>query len=92
MDHQTSIQGAAGSCGRACAGVVIVRGVVSPDHIHMLLSAPQQLSPAKLVRYAIHKGEVVKEAAGGIPRIGEEVLGTAPVGTRVLLRDGGFGG
>jgi len=41
---------------------------------------------------AIHKGEVVKEAAGGIPGIGEEVLGAAPVGTRVLLRDGGFGG
>jgi len=31
--------------------VVIVRGAVSPDHIHMLLSAPAHLSPAKLVQY-----------------------------------------
>ena len=32
-------------------GVEIVRGAVSPDHIHMLLSAPLQLSPANLVQY-----------------------------------------
>ena len=31
--------------------VVIVRGAVSPDHIHMLLSAPASLAPAKLVQY-----------------------------------------
>ena len=30
--------------------VVIVRGAVSPDHIHRLLSAPPQLAPAKLVQ------------------------------------------
>ena len=31
--------------------VVIVRGAVSPDHVHMLLSAPAHISPAKLVQY-----------------------------------------
>ena len=31
--------------------VVIMRGAVSPDHIHMLLSAPPHLAPAKLVQY-----------------------------------------
>jgi|AGTN01.2.fsa_nt_gi Transposase and inactivated derivatives len=31
--------------------VVIVRGAVSPDHIHMLLAAPAHLSPSKLVQY-----------------------------------------
>ena len=31
--------------------VVIVRGAVSPDHIHVLLSAPPHLSPAKLVPF-----------------------------------------
>src|SRR6202167_4472789 len=31
--------------------VVIVRGAVSPDHIHLPLSAPPVLSPAKLVPY-----------------------------------------
>jgi putative transposase len=36
---------------RTCAatGVVIVRGAVSPDHIHMLVSAPPEMAPAKLV-------------------------------------------
>jgi putative transposase len=31
--------------------VVIIHGAVSPDHIHMLLSAPPHLAPAKLVQY-----------------------------------------
>src|SRR5450631_2548687 len=32
-------------------GVIIVRGAVSVDHIHMLLSVPPELSPSKLVQY-----------------------------------------
>ena len=31
--------------------VVIVRGAVSPDDIHMLASCPPELAPAKLVQY-----------------------------------------
>ena len=31
--------------------VVILRGSVSPDHIHMLVSAPAHLAPSKLVQY-----------------------------------------
>jgi putative transposase len=31
--------------------VVIIRGAVSPDHIHLLVSAPPGLSPSKLVQY-----------------------------------------
>src|ERR1019366_10147560 len=31
--------------------VSIIRGSISPDHIHMLVAAPPQLSPAKLVPY-----------------------------------------
>ena len=31
--------------------VVIIRGAVSPDHIHMLVSSPGHLAPAKLVQY-----------------------------------------
>jgi putative transposase len=30
---------------------VIVREAISPDHIHMLLSAPPGLAPAKVVQY-----------------------------------------
>jgi putative transposase len=31
--------------------VTIIRGAVSADHIHMLVVAPPQLAPAKLVQY-----------------------------------------
>ena len=31
--------------------VTIMRGAVSPDHIHLLVSVPPLLSPAKLVQY-----------------------------------------
>lgn len=31
--------------------VTIVRGAIGPDHIHMLLSAPPHLAPAKLVQF-----------------------------------------
>ena len=31
--------------------VVIVRGAVSPDHIHLLVGAPPILAPAKLAQY-----------------------------------------
>lgn len=30
---------------------VIIRGAVSPEHVHMLVSAPAHLAPAKLVQY-----------------------------------------
>ena len=30
---------------------VIIRGAVAPDHIHMLVSAPPDMAPAKLVQY-----------------------------------------
>ena len=32
-------------------GVVVIRRAVSPDHIHMLVSASPQLAPSKLVQY-----------------------------------------
>ncbi len=44
--------------------VVIIRGAVSPHHIHLLLSAPPVLSPAKLAQYI--KGSVQPTPAGGI--------------------------
>ncbi len=31
--------------------VSIIRGAISPDHVHMLVAAPSQLAPAKLVQY-----------------------------------------
>ena len=31
--------------------VVIIRGAVAPDHIHMLVSCPATMAPAKVVQY-----------------------------------------
>jgi len=58
--------------------VAIVRGAVSPDHIHMLLSAPPQLSPAKAG--AIYQREIVTAIAGRVPGAEQEVLGAAICG------------
>ena len=32
-------------------GITIIRGAVSPDHVHMLVSAPPSLAPTKIVQY-----------------------------------------
>src|SRR6516164_8631283 len=53
--------------------VVVIRGAVSPEHIHMLVSAPPHLAPMKLVQYI--KGPV----AGRVSRTSETVLGAGPM-------------
>jgi hypothetical protein len=65
--------------------VVIIRGAVSPDHIHMLVSAPAHLANVK--DGTIHQGAFIAKVAGGISGTAQEVLGAAHVGARVLLRD-----
>lgn len=53
--------------------VTIVRGSVSPDHIHMLLSAPADLSPAKLVQYI--KGRSSRRIQDEFPEIRKRYWG-----------------
>ena len=53
--------------------VVIVRGSVSPDHIHMLLSVPPHLSPAKLVQYI--KGRSSRRLQEEFPELGKRYWG-----------------
>ena len=70
--------------------VVIVRGAVSPDHIHMLLSAPPHPAPAKLMQYI--KGRSSRKLQEEFPELRKRYWvqhGTAPMGARLLLRDGG---
>ena len=69
----------------AARDVVIVRGSVSPDHIHLLLSAPPILAPAKLAQYI--KGRSSRHLQAEFPELRKQ--GPAYVGTRILLRDGG---
>jgi putative transposase len=48
--------------------VVIVRGAVSPDHVHMLLAAPPVMAPAKLAQYINEKPEKMKELRRTFPQ------------------------
>ena len=66
-----------------------MRGAVSPDHIHMQLPAPAHMAPSKLVQYLM--GRSSRRLQEEFPEFAKAVLGAAPVGTRILLPDGGRG-
>ena len=53
--------------------VVIVRGAVSPDHIHILVSAPTDISPAKLVQYV--KGRSSRRLQDEFPELRKRYWG-----------------
>lgn len=63
----------------------IVKGVVSADHVHILVSAPPEMAPSE---HAQDKGEVGKQAVRRVCAHQEAVLGQASLGQRVFLRDG----
>ena len=67
--------------------VVIVRGAVSPDHIHLLLSAPPILSPSKMVQYS--KGRSSRHLQAEFPELRKRYWGQQHVGAWIVLRDGG---
>src|SRR3954451_1028557 len=71
--------------------VVIVRGSVSPDHIHMLVSTPAHMAPSKLVQYI--KGRSSRRLQEEFPNLRKRYWGQhLSVGAWVFLRDGGCGG
>jgi len=53
--------------------VVIERGAISPDHIHMLLSVPPQLALAKVVQYI--KGRASRLLQAEFPELGKRYWG-----------------
>ena len=53
--------------------VVIVRGAVSPDHIHLPVSAPADLAPAKLVQYV--KGRSSRRLQDEFPELRKRYWG-----------------
>jgi putative transposase len=57
----------------AARDVIIVRGSVSPDHIHILLSAPADLAPAKLVQYL--KGRSSRKLQDEFPELRKRYWG-----------------
>jgi putative transposase len=75
---------------RQSRDVVVVRGAVSPDHIHRLLAVPAAAVTGETG--AVHQKPVVAKTTRGVPGTEEALLGAAFVGTRIPLRDGGRGG
>ena len=53
--------------------IVIVRGAISPDHIHMLLSVPPHLAPAKVVQSI--KGRSSRLLQQEFPELGKRYWG-----------------
>ena len=53
--------------------VQIVRGAVSADHVHMLVSAPPRLAPAKLVQYV--KGRSSRRLQDEFPHLKKRYWG-----------------
>ena len=57
----------------ASQSVTIVRGSVSPDHIHLLLAAPPVLAPAKLAQYI--KGRSSRHLQAEFPELRKQYWG-----------------
>ena len=53
--------------------VQIVRGAVSPDHVHLLVSSPPQLAPSKLVQYV--KGRSSRRLQEELPELRKRYWG-----------------
>ena len=53
--------------------VQVIRGSLSPDHIHMLVSCPPKLSPAKLVQYI--KGRSSRKLQEEFPQLRKRYWG-----------------
>ena len=78
--------------------VVVIRGAVSPDHVHVLVSAPPQLAPSKLVQYV--KGRSSRRLQDEFGELRKRYLWgrrwaqwtRKPVGAGIFLRDGGRSG
>jgi len=54
--------------------MTIIKGHVSPDHVHLLLSCPPN-----------YQREVIPAATAGVFPTSQAILGPASVGTRLLL-------
>ena len=65
--------------------VTIVRGAIAVDHIHMLVAAPPQIAPSKLVQYL--KGRSSRMLQMEFPQLRKRYWGQH-LWAGVLLRDG----
>lgn len=66
-------------------GIRIVKGVVSKDHVHILVSCPPNMAPSEIMRRK--KGRTSSKLFEEFPHL-KKILGQAFLGERVLLRHG----
>ena len=65
----------------------ILKGSVGKDHIHMLLSCPTTIAPSEIAQKL--KGRTSKILQEEFPELKKKILGTAYVGERIFLWNGG---
>ena len=58
--------------------VEIIKGHVSKDHLHLLLSVPPHISGSKLLQRL--KGKTSRKLVGRIEEVGKAILGTTSLG------------
>jgi putative transposase len=63
--------------------VKIMKGRVSKDHVHLLVSIPPQVTISRLMQWL--KGKTAHKIMLGMPAHQEALLGATHVGTRIPL-------
>jgi putative transposase len=63
--------------------VHLIRGHVSKDHLHLFVSIPPQVTIRRMVQRL--KGKSADKLLAGVSALAQKVLGTTPLGTRLLL-------
>jgi len=65
--------------------ITVVKGVVSRDHVHVMVSAPPQLAPAQIMRWV--KGRSSRKLQQEFAELRRPLLGAASVGAGLFLRE-----
>ena len=65
----------------------ILKGVVSKDHVHILVSAPPELAPSEIMRRI--KGRTASKLVRGVSGAEESLLGPTFLGAGLFLCHGG---
>ncbi len=63
--------------------IEILKGVVSKDHVHLLVSAPPNLAPSEIMRRI--KGRSATKIFESFPDLKKTILGETLLGERIFL-------
>ena len=63
--------------------ITIIKGSISKEHVHMLVSCPPNILVSDMMQYL--KGRSSKKTARKVSKIEEKILGTTFMGIRIFL-------